>query len=125
RLEAHTVDRVVTTAVPHLFARPEAGYDVEPLVEHLGANAGASLLAESAELLRDAADTGAEDDAASAQRVQGRHLVCNDVWSATREWRDVRPDDEPLGARGDGGQGDPGIARRMSPDEAEVVPDEQ
>ena len=112
-------------AVGDLLARPEAAQHVEPLVEHLRPEARVHGLAERGELRLDAADPRREDGAAAAENVEGRDLVSEDVRPPARKGRQVRAQDQPLGARGDRGQRHPRIGGRRAPHERQVVPDEQ
>src|SRR6266536_2484222 len=70
--------RVVTAAVRERLAAPEAGDDLETLVEPFGTEAVVGILAEGGELfLRQRPQDCTEDDAPVRELVERRDLACN------------------------------------------------
>src|SRR5262245_65242559 len=92
RLERDSVNAVVRTAMRHLGSGPERAQEVETLVELLRADLLVRRLAELAELLRGAAEPGAEDHSPPAEDVQGRYLVREHLRPPTRDGRDRSAD---------------------------------
>ena len=97
---------------------------LESFVEHGCTHLRVGRLPELAELRRHAAEARAERDAAAAQIVQRRNLMCQYVRAPPRDRRHSGAQPEAVSGRGDCRQHRPGICRRRPPGEREVVPDE-
>lgn len=115
----------VAPPVLDALARPQPAEQIEPLVQLLGPHPGIVVLAERAELRRNPAEAGAEDDAPAAEDVERRHRLGEHVWPAAGDRRDRRPDHQARRRRGDSRERDPRVGGRRTPHEGEVVRDEE
>ena len=124
--ETRAVDVKMAAGMADRLPRPELGDDVQSLVEELGARANVARFVEGGELAgMVGADAGTEDEATVREMVEADCLASELPRPAARERRDQGADAEAVGARRDGGQGDPGVDVGANDAVHQVVPEEE
>src|SRR6266540_4717956 len=119
RPERDLLDPEVPALEAERFPAPESGDDLKALVEQLGACPWISFLPEAdkarvcgRERLAGVAQADAEDHPSAGELVDSGCLARDVPRAPARERRDLGAEPDPRGARGDRGEGDPGVARR-------------
>jgi hypothetical protein len=121
---ARQVHRVVRACVAGGPARPHRAHHPEPLREHGRAGGGVRRLAEAAEVTGLVGpDPDADDEAPAGQPAHGGRVPRDHPGPASRERRDHRAEQHPVGGVGHRGEGGPRVGDRQRVGH-DVVPQE-
>jgi hypothetical protein len=118
RREDDVVDGVVPARIGKRLAGPEAGDDLQALVEHLAARACVAFFAETREACIDAdglagvAEADAQDHPAVGELIHGRGLAGDIPGTPPSKRSDLRSKSEPVRADGHRRKNGPDVASR-------------